>query len=360
MHSCESCGKEFNFPYLLLRHLNRVTSCSPNKVSVENENNVKEKEKNVNESDKKVNTSKKNVISDDKNVNTIGKKVNNDQEKEFQCDKCEKVLKSKLGLYRHNNICKGVHSLECPTCFKTFSNRVSKCRHIKKAKCSPPEKKVDQCKDLEEENRLLRKENAILKATRGNTINNNNNITNYTIKYQVKYNPETKCLTTEDPKAPFPELLCFNGFKHEAARSKLKNIDQEQLQEHIDNVRRNKDYYNLYSFFFRNVDNRRLQMFNMGKNNNATHAQVFNNGSLEKMEKSTLFDNASKYIGQYLLNMSIENADVIYHLTTDQASKNAFIEMTKDKSHTFNYYRENDEDYVTSDSQNISSPGMYS
>ena len=152
MNSCDICGKDFKFPYLLLRHLNRVTSCSPNKVSVENENNVKEKEKNVNESDKKVNISKKNVISDDKNINNNDEKVTT-----FQCEKCEKVLKSKLGLYRHNNICKGVHSLECPTCFKTFSNRVSKCRHIKKAKCSPPEKKVDQCKDLEEENRKKRR-----------------------------------------------------------------------------------------------------------------------------------------------------------------------------------------------------------
>ena len=82
-------------------------------------------------------------------------------------------------------------------------------------------------------------------------------------------------------------------------------------------------------------------MFNLGKNNNTTHAQVFNNGAIEKMEKSQLFENVSKYIGQYLLNMSIENADVIYALTTEQASKTAFLEVTKDRSHTFDYFRGN-------------------
>ena len=82
-------------------------------------------------------------------------------------------------------------------------------------------------------------------------------------------------------------------------------------------------------------------MFNLGKNNNTTHAQVFNNGAIEKMEKSLLFENVSKYIGQYLLNMSIENADVIYALTTEQASKTAFLEVTRDRSHTFDYFRGN-------------------
>ena len=329
MSSCELCGKEFKFPYLLLRHLNKKYPCDSNKFSVDECEKVYENDGKVYGGSEKVYENCEKEYDDCKKVYV-----------EYKCKKCEKVLKNKRNFQKHHETCKGVHVLQCPTCMKKFSSKASKYQHIKNVKCSPPEKKID----LEEENRLLKKELAIVKSTRGNTIittNNNNNTinNNYTIKYELKYNPETRCLTTDDPDAPFPELLCFNGFKLEAARSRLKNIDQEQLQEHIDNVRHRKDFYSLYTFFFRNVDNRRLQMFNLGKNNNTTHAQVFNNGAIEKVEKSQLFENVCRYIGQYLLNMSIENADVITMLTTEQASKAAFLEVTKDRSHMFEYYK---------------------
>jgi hypothetical protein len=211
---------------------------------------------------------------------------------------------------------------------------------MKKNNCSSPEEELD----LKEEIQSLRKEVAILKAkSKGGNTTNNNNINNITNNYIIKYNPETRCITSNDPNAPFPELLCLNGFKREAAKSKLKDIDRDTLQKHIDNVRLSDNYYALFSFFFRNVDNQRLHMFNMGKSSNSTHAQVFNNGSLEKIHKTTLFDSISKYIGQYLLNMSVDNLDVINKVLTDQKSKDAFIEVMRDKSHTFNYYRENDD-----------------
>ena len=329
MNICDICGKDFKYPYLLIRHLNRTTPCNP----VETYRNMY----------KKVDNFHKKVSPNYKKVDSIHKKVDMNS-KEFKCEKCSKILKSKQGLKKHLEICNGALSLECPTCFQVFSDKSSKCRHIKRGKCTPVRSNI-----LEEENKILRKKVAMLEATKAasySTVNNNNNrtinnITNYNIKYQLKYDPETRCLTTEDPNAPFPELLCFDGFKYQAARSKLKDIDQDTLQKHIDNVRMKKDFYSLYTFFFRNVDNRRLHMFNLGKNNNTTHAQVFNNGAIEKMEKSQLFENVSKYIGQYLLNMSIDNADVIYSLTTEQASKTAFLEVTRDRSHTFEYFRGN-------------------
>ena len=83
-------------------------------------------------------------------------------------------------------------------------------------------------------------------------------------------------------------------------------------------------------------------MFTLGKNNNTTHAQVFNNGNIEKIDKLQLFDNVCKYIGQYLLNMSIENSDVIHMLTSEQASKNSFVEVMKDNSNIFDYFKIND------------------
>ena len=305
MHICHICGKDFVFASKLLRHLNRVTSCS-------SDDKIKENDKNVTP----------NVTLNDKNVTP-------------------NVTLGTQNVTLHKN-----EKLSCPKCHKVFSCRQHKYRHMKYVNCTT----IEDAQNLKEEVKVLRQENEILKATKYSVTNNVNNnfVTNYTIKYQLKYNPETRCLTTDDPNAPFTELLCFNGFKYEAARSKLKDIDKETLQEHIDSVRNNKDYYALYSFFFRNMDNRRLQMFNMGKNNNATHAQVFNNGSLEKMEKSQLFENVSKYIGQYLLNMSIDNIDVINMILSDQASKTAFIEVTKDQSKTFNYFKINEK---TLDSQ---------
>ena len=334
MSICELCGKDFIFASKLLRHLNKKYPCSPNKVLVNDENiqeKVKDNEEIVKSSEEKVKDNEEIVKQTKEKVKQVFKK--------FECEKCEKTFTSKQSLNYHLNICTGVSSLQCPVCKISFNNRQLKRYHIKNVKCSPPEEKLDMAKEL----LALKKELAIVKAERGNTnniTNNNNTINNnYTIKYELKYNPETRCLTTEDPDAPFPELLCFNGFKQEAARSRLKNIDQEQLQEHINNVRIRKDFYSLYTFFFRNVDNRRLQMFNLGKNNNNTHAQVFNNGAIEKVEKSQLFENVCRYIGQYLLNMSIENADVITMLTTEQASKAAFLEVTKDKSHMFEFFK---------------------
>ena len=81
-------------------------------------------------------------------------------------------------------------------------------------------------------------------------------------------------------------------------------------------------------------------MFTLGKNNNTTHAHVFNNGNIEKMNKSLLFDNVCKYIGQYLLHTSMDNIDVIGMLATDQCSRKSFLEITKENSGIFEYYKE--------------------
>ena len=272
MHNCEFCGKGFSFPSKLLRHLSKKIPCYTNKVSIESVEIYKKDYK----EEKKVYENKKKTHKEDEKVYSDDKKVNNSK-KLLKCERCEKVLKTKQGMKYHSKICKGVHILQCPTCLKSFADRRSKSHHIKNVKCSPPEEKVKV--DVQEEIQSLRKEVAILKATtRGNTTNTTNNINNITNNYIIKYDPDTRCITSNDPNAPVPELLCLNGFKHEAAKSKLKDIDRDTLQKHIDNVRLTDNYYALYTFFFRNVDNQRLQMFNMGKSSNSTHAHVFNNG----------------------------------------------------------------------------------
>ena len=321
MSSCDLCGKEFKFPYLLSRHLNKKIPCSSNKLSIENCEKVYEKCEKVYEKCEKVYVEKE----------------------EYKCEKCEKVLKNKRNFQNHQEICRGVHVLQCSTCMKKFSSKASKYQHIKNVKCSPPEEKLD----MEKEILALKKELAIVKASasKQNTsiTNNNNNHTNinnnYTIKYVLKYNPETRCITTDDPDAPIPELLCFNGFKLEAAKTKLKDINMLELTTILENVKEKKDYDSLYRFFFRNIDNKRLHMFALGRNNNTTHAHVFNNGSIETIDKSLLFDNVSKYIGQYLLNISTDNIDVIGLIVNDPASKKSFIEISKSSSNIFDYFK---------------------
>lgn len=324
MNVCDICGRKFKFPYLLIRHLNRTVSCS-----------TIEKSK---PTYKKVDLFYKKVDQNYKKVDQIYKKV----DLEFSCEKCSKILKSKQGLQKHSDVCKGVDTLQCPSCLKVFSNKYTKCRHMKKGKCVSHE--MTSIVDFEEEIESLKKENAILKASSRTTsiVNSNNKTINNSIIYYINYNPETKCMTTDDPMAPVQELLCLNGFRLEALKANLKDINMNDLQFALSNIRRDRNYDSFYRFLFRNLDNKRLQMFSLGRNNNSTHAHVFNNGSIEAMDKTLLFENITKYISQYLINLSIDNVDIIGMLINDPASKKSFIEISKSSSSTFDYYKKND------------------
>ena len=144
MIPCDICGKEFKFPYLLLRHLNGVYSCSPNKFSIENGKVVRktiEKPQNVGEN-------YINVGDECENVGDNPQKVDN-KNKKFQCEECEKTFTSNQSLKYHSNICKGVHVLQCPICFKTFASKYGKNKHKTHVKCSPPEEKCFKCEKCE-------------------------------------------------------------------------------------------------------------------------------------------------------------------------------------------------------------------
>ena len=53
----------------------------------------------------------------------------------YECDKCRKVFKSARYLNAHDRVCRGVHTLACSTCFKTFASVQSRCNHEKRARC---------------------------------------------------------------------------------------------------------------------------------------------------------------------------------------------------------------------------------
>ena len=207
MHKCLNCGKGFPFASKLLRHLDKKYPCSPNTFWTEKNKisqNVVPISQNVVTSNVQVS---QNVVPISQNVTQLTKNVTLGDKNGIleKCEKCSKVLKNKFSLQRHIENCKGVNSLQCYVCLKVFSDRQSKYRHVKDYKC---EYKIVTESHLEKENEALRKEIEVLKASKVTTVNNTTNITNYIIQY----NPETKCITSNDPDAPFPELLCFNGF----------------------------------------------------------------------------------------------------------------------------------------------------
>lgn len=333
MNICDICGKDFIYPSKLIRHLHRKIKCSPIEENYSNNQNVNVLTQNVNFKNQNVNCKNQNVNGVLQNVNDFSHNVN--VKRFYICYKCDKELSSENSLKRHLKNCQGCKSLQCHICSKVFTTRQGKSQHLKNVQCKPILRNIDYS-ILQKENEKLKKEIELLKSTKNTTTINN---TKNTINYNIIYNPDTKSLTTNDPNAPCQELLCFNGFKLEASKADIKDIDILKLQVHIDNIRNNKDFLSFYNFFFRSMDNPRLQMFILGKNNNATHAQVFNNGNIEKMDKSQLFDNVSKYIGQYLLNVSTDNIDVINILINDQRSKSAFVEVLKDNSGIFDYYK---------------------
>ena len=73
-------------------------------------------------------TPKINVVPNSQNVVP---EVNNN----FLCIKCNKHYKIKKNLIAHESKCKGIDSLTCPKCMKSFSTRKTKSCHIKRDTC---------------------------------------------------------------------------------------------------------------------------------------------------------------------------------------------------------------------------------
>ena len=125
MTNCDHCGMMFKFPSQLEKHLSRKFPCFtkiPSKTSGYIDENL------IYENVNKV-CSKDNLVCQDV------KKVH----EEYKCSKCNKNLSTKAYLKKHEAKCNGLHSLQCPTCLKFFSDSSAKCKHIKNGKCKAPD-----------------------------------------------------------------------------------------------------------------------------------------------------------------------------------------------------------------------------
>ena len=67
----------------------------------------------------------------EKSYQTIGTQLNNEKTITASLEENKKYL------IAHESKCKGVDSLTCPKCMKSFSNRHNKSAHIKRDTCKP-------------------------------------------------------------------------------------------------------------------------------------------------------------------------------------------------------------------------------
>ena len=156
MVNCDQCGKCFNFPSQLERHLSSKFPCYSKPPSKTPKNNV---QKNDYDDLKNEYINLKNVY--EKLIEEV-KPSQVTKEDKNECRKCGKLICNKYYLKVHEAKCNGLHSLQCSICHKMFSSSSSKSIHMKNVKCKPQENKEQ-----------------FSQPVNGGTVNiTNNNITN--------------------------------------------------------------------------------------------------------------------------------------------------------------------------------------
>ena len=187
---CETCGYSTNRKYNLELHQRSPNAC---------EKRLKRHDKNTDGQSVKhmkqfVNTGGQSVKHMKQSVNTDGQIVIINNKDIFDCKRCNKVLSCKKSLVRHEKVCKGVDSLQCPTCKMFFNTRQSKHQHIKAGKCIPfKDEKDSRIEELERqleesEAKRIEAENKSKTTVNYNITNNNNNNNNNYFDHSINYN----------------------------------------------------------------------------------------------------------------------------------------------------------------------------
>lgn len=342
MYNCRDCGKVFKYISKLKEHRKRKTPCklTPNPSE------------NVMDSSENVMNSSENVIDPSNNVMNPSLLQNN------QCIYCQNIFKRNDTMQKHKKKCKLKddyirnieiklgkevklkNDLECRFCFKLFGRNDNLNRHYKTCKQKEIYKERLE-KELNGNNG--NRKNQCITYNITNNINTDNSINNKLIDNSIKqitYNKEGRYLECLDPSAPTQKLLCFDGFKRESRRNNL-SIDKEKLIEIINKilVEKIKDYDSLWRLFFRNVDNQEMQMIMLQKNNNATHASIFNAGNIQCINKNILYETIGTCVSTYIIELSMNNVDIVKNIKDDEECKRSFYQVIKEDSNTFNFYK---------------------
>ena len=198
---CQKCDYETNKKQNYEKHISRPSACEKRLKrhdKIMDGQNVKHMRQNVNTDGQNVKHMRQNVNTDGQNVNIINKEV-------FDCKICNKILSCRRSLVRHEKLCKGIDSLQCPTCKMFFNTRQSKHQHIKAGKCIPcKDEKDSRIEELEkqlEEEKQKRKEAEDSKSTINNITNNI--YFDHSINYNNYDNLNLDHITKEDIKRLF-------------------------------------------------------------------------------------------------------------------------------------------------------------
>ena len=202
---CETCGYATNRKYNLELHQRSPNACEK-RLKRQHETHPCQ---NVNAICQNVNAACQNVNAICQNVNAACQNVNVNNKNQHICYSCNKILANKRNLERHQETCKGIDSLQCPKCKKTFSSKEGKYQHMKNVKCELVLTEDQQrIKKLEEELQN-EKEKRIQAENKNNTTVNNYNITNnnnyfdHSINYNNYDNLNVDHITKEDIKRLF-------------------------------------------------------------------------------------------------------------------------------------------------------------
>ena len=124
------------------------------------------------------------------------------------CSKCSKMFNRNNDLLRHEKICNGLDSLQCPTCKYKFTCASSKSRHIKLGNCelvlTEEQQRIKELEQQLEESEAKRIEAENKSKTTVNyNITNNNNYFDHSVNYNNYDNLNVDHITKEDIKRIF-------------------------------------------------------------------------------------------------------------------------------------------------------------
>jgi hypothetical protein len=201
VYYCDVCLYQTSRKYNLQLHVSRKNSCVPEKKNVRYKNVLPK----IDVFDPNIDAEHQHLDQFDPNIDAehqyLDQIYQNGEQRvstmcKNSCMKCKRVFASKSGVIKHQKICKGINSLQCPTCLKIFKSAPGKCHHTKNVNCENSDK------TLEKENERLRTENEFLKTNKliNITTNNINNINNTsTIKIQLNSydKPNTEHITSK-------------------------------------------------------------------------------------------------------------------------------------------------------------------
>ena len=130
MIKCSECEyttmRKFNLERHHFNKHNKKEQKNINEVIISNlDVNISHSDVNISHSDVNISHSDVNISHSEDIIEST------ENNKKFNCKKCNKSYNTTKYLNNHETTCKGISILTCPKCMKTFKHHSSKSKHIK-------------------------------------------------------------------------------------------------------------------------------------------------------------------------------------------------------------------------------------